>query len=588
MWNRLALSSVRRAAQRTSNVRAFHQARPSASRKTITVSSIVAASTITLLGLTYSRVHADAEAYNAVVPEPRAGKTDERTLQGEGLIPMSEVAKHGTKEDCWVVIGGQVWDMTNFLQSHPGGAQPILRSAGKDATAIFNALHPPGTLEPYLPTGHLEEDDDQPAGPRLVGLVDQSTIVGLKMDDGEKKRVGEKTPLAQVVGLPDFEPAAEKILTNKAWSYYSAGATDELTLALNKSAYNAILFRPRVMIDVDKVDTRTEFLGYKVDLPVFIAPAGMAKLSHPEGEALFARAAGEEGIIQFISTNASAKLDDIIAARTTPDQVFFMQLYVDHQRHKSEALLRRVEQLGLKAVFVTVDAAAPGKREADERGRAEIEVASGISGGKIQSDAKGGGIGRSVGGFIDPKLDWDDIAWLRKHTELPIGLKGVQTVEDAKRAYDMGCEAIYLSNHGGRALDGSPPALYTLLEINKFHPEIITSGRCEIYIDGGIRRGTDVVKALCLGARGVGLGRPFMYALTYGEEGVRHAIDIVRDEVQTTMRLLGVTRLSQLGPHLLNTKAIDPLLADKPMYSPEEQAQGRMNMDYGMNPSMTP
>ncbi|KAJ9100871.1 hypothetical protein QFC20_005360 [Naganishia adeliensis] len=561
----------------------------------IAVSSIVAASTITFLTLTYTRIHADAQAHGAVVPEPRAGKTDERTLQGEGLIPTSEVEKHATKEDCWVVIGGQVWDMTNFLQSHPGGAQPILRAAGKDATNLFNALHPPGTLEPYLPTSHLsvpDDGDEEFPGPRLVGLVDQQTIVGLKMDDGKKKEEGERAPLAQIVGLPDFEPAAEKILTNKAWSYYSAGATDELTLALNKSAYNAILFRPRVMIDVDEVDTRTQFLGHAVDLPVFIAPAGMAKLSHPAGEALFAKAAGEEGIIQFISTNASAKLDDIVSARTTPEQVFFMQLYVDRQRAKSEALLRRVEGLGLKAVFVTVDAAAPGKREADERGRAEIEVSSAISGGSIKSDAKGGGIGRSVGGFIDPKLNWNDIAWLRRHTDLPIGLKGIQTVEDAKRAYDMGCEAIYLSNHGGRALDGSPPALYTLLEINKFYPEIITSGKCEIYIDGGIRRGTDVVKALCLGAKGVGMGRPFMYALTYGEEGVRHAIDIVRDEVQTTMRLLGVTKLSQLGPHLvrfsatqvyrrlyfsilqLNTKAIDPLLADKPMYSREEQVQG--------------
>jgi len=202
--------------------------------------------------------------------------------------------------------------------------------------------------------------------------------------------------------------------------------------------------------------------------------------------------------------------------------------------------------------------------------RSTVAVASGISGGKIATDNKGGGIGRSVGGFIDPKLSWDDIRWLRKHTDLPIGLKGVQTVEDVKKAYDLGINAVYLSNHGGRALDGSPPALYTLLELNKFYPNIVKDKRCEIYVDGGIRRGTDVVKALCLGANGVGMGRPFLYALTYGTEGVVHAIEIMRDEIETTMRLLGVTKLSQLGPHLLNTKALDPLLADSPMYGPAE------------------
>ncbi|KAJ9102023.1 hypothetical protein QFC19_004949 [Naganishia cerealis] len=486
---------------------------------------------------------------------------------------MSEVEKHNRREDCWIVLEGQVWDMTGFLQDHPGGAASILRMAGKDATGIFSGLHPPGTLDPFLPTSSKAisliegststvqqvnkgpmERNELGGVPVFIGLIDKDTIKDLPLPASNEQKTdkgAEPIPLQQIIGLPDFEPAAERRLSNKAWSYYSAGATDGLTLALNKSAYNAILFRPRVMVNVDEVDTGTTFLGNAADLPIFIAPAGMAKLSHPEGEALFAKAAGKEGIIQFISTNASAKLDDIIEARAFPEQAFFMQLYVDRKREKSEALLRKIERLGrLKAVFVTVDAAAPGKREADERGRAELEVSSGISGGKIQSDAKGGGIGRSVGGFIDPKLNWNDIDWLRKHTALPIGLKGIQTVEDAKRAYDMGCEAIYLSNHGGRALDGSPPALYTLLEINKFYPEIISSGKCEIYIDGGIRRGTDVVKALCLGARGVGLGRPFMYSLTYGEEGVRHAIDIIRDEVQTTMRLLGVTRLSQLGPHL--------------------------------------
>ncbi|WVF66938.1 hypothetical protein IAT40_001681 [Kwoniella sp. CBS 6097] len=478
---------------------------------------------------------------------------------GRGLIPYSEVNKHNTPEDCWVVIDGRIYDLTEFAQAHPGGAGPIHRAAGKDATSIYQPLHPPGTIE-----NGLDED-------AFMGLVDPATLPKMisKAASGEEGKE-RKIDLAEIIGLPDFDEAARRNLTSKAWAYMSSGATDQYTLDLNRNAFNSILFRPRIMVDVDVADTRTTMLGQETSLPIFISPAGMAKLAHPEGECLLAKGAGECNIIQMISTNASAPLPDIINSRTSPEQPFFMQLYVDRNRPKSEALLEKINGLGLKAIFVTVDAAAPGKREADERSRAEVEVASGISGGKISSDNKGGGIGRSVGGFIDPKLNWNDIAWLRKHTKLPIGLKGVQTVEDAMKAAEMGCEAIYLSNHGGRALDGSPPALYTLLEINKQCPELLK--KCEVYIDGGCRRGTDVVKALCLGAKGVGMGRPFLYSLTYGEEGVVHAIEIMRDEIQTTLRLLGVNRLDQLGPHLLNTRALDNLVFDKPVWGPGEKA----------------
>ncbi|WRT65320.1 uncharacterized protein IL334_002263 [Kwoniella shivajii] len=477
---------------------------------------------------------------------------------GRALIPYSEVTKHNRPEDCWVVINGKVYDLTEFADAHPGGAIHVHRAAGRDVSGIFNPIHPEGTIENGL---DIEST--------FIGLVDPATLPQTvsKAASGEKEE--KKIDLGEIIGLPDFDEAAKRSLTGKAWAYMSSGATDQFTLDLNRKAFNSILFRPRIMIDVDVADTRTTMLGQKTSLPIFISPAGMAKLAHPEGECLLAKGAGQCDIIQMISTNASAPLPDIINSRKSPEQSFFMQLYVDRNRPKSEALIKKINDLGLKAIFVTVDAAAPGKREADERSRAEVEVASGISGGKISSDNKGGGIGRSVGGFIDPKLNWNDIAWLRKHTNLPIGLKGVQTVEDAMRAAEMGVEAIYLSNHGGRALDGSPPAMYTLLEINKICPEILK--KCEVYIDGGCRRGTDVVKALCLGAKGVGMGRPFLYSLTYGEEGVVHAIEIMRDEIQTTLRLLGVNRLDQLGPHLLNTRALDNLVFDKPAFAPCEK-----------------
>ncbi|KAL7419932.1 hypothetical protein Q5752_005851 [Cryptotrichosporon argae] len=493
------------------------------------------------LGAAYAltpRVHLDeALADPAPAPEQAVGRA---------LIPFAEVQKHSSPDDLWVVIAGKVYDLTEFASAHPGGAAPIHRAAGKDATAIFTPIHPPGTLEDGLDPS------------TCVGLVDPATLPDVAAVNTTERAREREIELGEIIGLPDLDEAARRSLTPKAWAYMSSGATDQYTLDLNRKSFNHILFRPRILVDVGTVDTSTQMLGHDTSLPIFICPAGMAKLAHPEGEALLAKGAGQCNIIQMISTNASAPLTTILGSATSSTQPFFMQLYVDRNRAKSEALLDRINSLGLKAVFVTVDAAAPGKREADERSRAEVEVASGISGGKIASDAKGGGIGRSVGGFIDPALSWDDVAWLRKHTALPIGLKGVQSVEDAVRAAEMGVDAVYLSNHGGRALDTAPPALYTLLELRKTHPEVFD--KVEVYLDGGVRRGTDVVKALCLGAKGVGMGRPFMYALTYGEQGVVHAIEIMRDEIETTMRLLGVTKLSQLGPHLLNTKALDSLI----------------------------
>ncbi|CED83134.1 mitochondrial cytochrome b2- [Phaffia rhodozyma] len=495
-----------------------------------------------------------------------------KRMRRSDLIPMEEVEKHNTEDDLWIVLNGEVWDLTEFAaEGHPGGNTPLARAAGRDASNVFNPLHPPGTIETALSNASLPETAlvgrINPATVKKIERPEQGEVIPVKADKAE-----EKIDLGMVIGLPDFTAAAKQILPAKAFAYYSAGGTDEYTLGLNRSSYNQILFRPRILVDVKEVDTSTKFMGHDVSLPMFICPCGMAKLSSPEGEAAFATAAGKCNIAQFVSTNASAPLAEIIAGAVSKEQPFFMQLYVDRNRQKTEALMQKIEASGqIKGYFVTVDAAAPGKREADERSRAEVEAQSGMSGGRIQSDNKGGGIGRSVGGFIDPSLNWEDIKWLRSRTSLPIGIKGVQTVEDAKKAYDVGLDAIYLSNHGGRALDGAPPPIYTLMELNNFYPEIIKDKKCEIYIDGGIRRGTDVIKALCLGANGVGVGRPFMYSLVYGQPGVIHAIEIMRDEIETTLRLLGVTKLSQLGPHLLNTRALDPLIAQKPSFGPDEQ-----------------
>ena len=277
------------------------------------------------------------------------------------------------------------------------------------------------------------------------------------------------------------------------------------------------------------VDTSSSMLGNKINLPIFCGPAAMARMIHPEGEKAIAHGCKNVGIAHCVSINASFPIQEIMEAMDQGDgkggegMPFFFQLYVDKQREKSEKLLKHVENLGVKAIFVTVDAPVPGKREADERVKADETASAPMSGAKAKNDKKGGGIGRIMGGYIDPSLSWDDLPWLRRCTTLPIVLKGVQTAMDARRAMENGIEAIVLSNHGGRSLDTAPAPVLVLLELQKCCPEVFD--RMEVFVDGGIMRGTDIFKALCLGAKAVGIGRGFLFAVNYGREGVEQYVE---------------------------------------------------------------
>lgn len=276
-----------------------------------------------------------------------------------------------------------------------------------------------------------------------------------------------------------------------------------------------------------------------------------------------------------ISTNASYPLADITAS--APGNPFFLQLYVNKDRSASEKLLRAAEAAGCRAVFVTVDQPAPAKREADERVKVDAAaMAPTPNGATARNDSRGSGIGRTMASFIDAGLSWKDVAWLRRSTTLPIVLKGVQTAEDAVRAAEYGIDGILLGNHGGRSLDTSTPAVMVLLELRRRCPEVFE--RVEVYVDGGIRRGTDMFKALCLGARAVGMGRHFLYAANYGAEGVEQLIEseyrvlcpriftddtaVMKDEFETTMKMMGCTDLSQLHPGLLNLYDVDHWFRD--------------------------
>lgn len=210
--------------------------------------------------------------------------------------------------------------------------------------------------------------------------------------------------------------------------------------------------------------------------------------------------------------------------------------------------------------MLTIDAPVTGKREADERLSMEAAVSLPNSGATPRNDAKGGGIGRTAGAYIDDALAWHDMPWLRAQLgrDMPLLIKGIQSAGDARRALDAGAHGIVVSNHGGRCLDGAPPAVLVLLELWRCVPEVFA--RMEVWVDSGVRRGADVVKYLALGAKAVGMGRPFLYALAYGQEGCERLVDLVRDEVETTMKLVGVNTLGECHGGLVNTRDVDYLV----------------------------
>ncbi|GAB7344913.1 hypothetical protein MBLNU457_3349t1 [Dothideomycetes sp. NU457] len=486
-------------------------------------------------------------------------------MGNEQLISVEEISKHNTSEDCWIVVDGKVWDMTEFAPQHPGGPRIITKHAGRDASTSYNEVHAPSVLPENL------------SPDKYKGRLDTSTITEdwtkPPPDATPQLQLHEKPPMSSILNAHDFEEVAERTLTKKTWAFYSSAATDCITRDRNATFFSRIWFRPRALRNVSKIDTRSKMLGHDIDLPLFISPAAMAKLVNPEGEKALAAGSVKTRIPQCISTSASFPAEDIVAA-APKDHPFFFQLYVNKERQKTEALLHRVWDLGIRTIFVTVDAPVPGKREADERVKADEGLSSAIAGTSASNDAKGGGLGRTIGTYIDDSLSWDDLPWLRKHFKGKIVIKGIQSAMDAKACADAGLDGVLLSNHGGRCLDTSPPAIMVLVECQRVCPEIFD--KMEVFVDSGIRRGTDLVKCLCLGATAVGMGRSFLFSLNYGKEGVEHLIEIMRDEVEITMKMLGVTNISQLHPGLVSTLDVDGLVSTTPHHPYAQRPRERV------------
>lgn len=393
----------------------------------------------------------------------------------------------------------------------------IYTHAGRDATSTYNDFHDPGLLAATLPVackiGPLEPSTASTSPPQQQQQQPQQ---------GPPERV--KPPLGDLINLHDFAAAFAVEGSAKTQAYIGGAANDELTLRANLDHWARLSFRPRVLRDVSRVATRSTMLGCDVRSPVFIAPMGLGRTGGPEAEAALGRGAQAAGLVHCVSTMASLSLGETLSA--APGHPFWFQLYVDRDRRKTEVLLRQVRDLPqVRAILFTVDLPVVSKREADERVRnaaanAAGSFASGITGRRGADDAKGGGLARTTGSFIDATLTWADVPWVRRNAGgLPVLAKGIQSAADARLALRAGCDGIVVSNHGGRALDGAPSSVLVLLELRRDCPEVFT--RMEVYVDGGVRRGSDVLKAVCLGARGVGVGRPFQYAIGYGTEGVQ-------------------------------------------------------------------
>ncbi|KAH7328685.1 FMN-dependent dehydrogenase-domain-containing protein [Stachybotrys elegans] len=468
------------------------------------------------------------------------------------VFSAAEVAQHNTAESCWVILYGNVYDVTGFLSSHPGGSKIILSLAGKDATEEYDPVHPPGTLEaelkPECKLGIIDPDSMPNAA-----QAPAADAVAVSSDAAPS--------LESLLNLDEIEELATKQISKRAWAYYYSASDDLKSKSFNNAVYRDILLRPRVFLDCTACDMSTTVLGHKVGLPIYVSPAAMARLAHPDGEHGIAKAAASFGAMQIISNNASMTPEQIVA-NAAPGQVFGWQLYVQTERSKSIAMLKRMEPLKdrIKFICLTLDAPVPGKREHDEKSNFDrgLTVEAGVKPGEEKRPG-GGGVGQQLFWGTAADLTWQTtLPWLAEHTDLPIVLKGVQTHEDAYLAskYASQVKAIILSNHGGRALDTAPPAVHTLLEIRKYCPEVFD--KIEVWVDGGIKRGTDVVKALCLGARAVGIGRAALFGLgAGGEAGVRRVLEILSAETATCMRLLGAKNVSELGPQFINARRVE-------------------------------
>src|SRR5579875_3373153 len=369
-----------------------------------------------------------------------------------------------------------------------------------------------------------------------------SPLLGAAAFDGFAQDPLKLTSAKDALSLMDFEPAARRELPPAHWGYMASGVDDDATVKMNREGFRHFALRPRRLADVSKVDFKTEIFGVAWEAPIFLSPVGGQKMFHPEGEVAVARAARAKKTTQILSSATSTPVEDVAKALGAP---LWYQLYMPVQWEGTEKLVRRVEDAGCPVLVWTIDLLGGRNLETAERfRRMDTRECAGCHssprGGRTQSELP---MYRGIeGGFNPPFATWETLDKLRKFTKMKLLLKGVETREDARLAAEHGVDGIIVSNHGGRATETGRGTIQELSEV------IDGAGpRVPVVVDGGFRRGTDVFKALALGARAVGIGRPYVWALSaFGQEGVERVLDILRAELTLTMRQCGTPSIQQI------------------------------------------
>jgi len=387
-------------------------------------------------------------------------------------------------------------------------------------------------------------------------------------EGGAAKIAMGKFGSSKVVNIEDLRRLARRRVPRVVFDYLDGGAEDEITLRENRRAFNQTVLRPRQAVAIDKFDARAQVLGQTLSFPAMLAPVGYSRLMYPGGEVSAARVAGEFGTGYILSTISGHKLEDVKAASSGP---VWYQLYLVGGRQAAEAAMERAQRAGFSALVVTVDTPVAGMRERDHRNGMKALLGGAVP-AKIPFLPQILARPRWLAGFLldggVPRLEnivppglgpmelidvtdalsrtvvtWKDFEWIRRAWPGPVVVKGILTGDDALRAVDAGAAGIVVSNHGGRQLDTAPATLRALPEV-----AAAVGGRAEILMDGGIRRGSDIVKAICMGARAVLIGRAYAYGLAAaGEEGVRRALEILRADFERTMKLIGCNAVAELN-----------------------------------------
>jgi len=357
--------------------------------------------------------------------------------------------------------------------------------------------------------------------------------------------------IEEFVELADFERAAEGVMTTMARDYYAGGAGEEITLRGNISAFQRLRLFPRMLVDVSHVHPGTTVLGQPLSMPLLIAPTAFHRMAHPDGELATARAAKASGIGMVASSIATCSLEEIASCGPQPR---WFQLYVYRDRALSAEMVSRAEASGYSALVLTVDAPRFGRRYADMRNHFNLPEGMTLANfardgvGSMKKVKGGSSLSAYVADQFDTSLTWNDVEWLRGITKLPILVKGIIRADDAKLALEHGLDGVVVSNHGGRQLDGVPPSIEALPAVAD-----VLQGKIELLMDGGVRRGTDILKALSLGAKAVLMGRPILWGLASGgEQGVCKVLSLLREEYELALMLAGCPSSASVDPTIVH------------------------------------